>query len=57
MRKLFRDRWNKEEIKLVLVLAIALMVSALLFYFSTSRPMPKPAEKFNGEAFMHDYNW
>jgi hypothetical protein len=57
MKNLLRDLWYKEETKIVLVLAVALALSALFFCWSGSDQMIQPGGKLKGEAFRYDYNW
>jgi hypothetical protein len=57
MKKLLRDLWDKEETKLVLVLAVALALAGLLFCWGTGEQMMQPGGKLKGEAFRYDYNW
>ena len=57
MKKLLRDLWDREETKIVLVLAVALVLSALLFCLGTGDHMIQPGGKLKGEAFRYDFNW
>ena len=57
MKKLLRDLWDREETKIVLVLAVALVLSALLFVWGTGDQMIQPGGKLKGEAFRYDFNW
>jgi len=57
MKKLLRDLWDKEATKLVLVLAVALAISALFFCWGTGDHLTQPGGKLKGEAFRYDYNW
>ena len=57
MKNLLRDLWDKEETKIVLVLAVALALSALFFCWSGGDQMILPGGKLKGEAFRYDYNW
>jgi hypothetical protein len=57
MKNLLRDLWDREETKIVLVLAVALALSALFFYWSTGEQMVQPGGKLKGEAFRYDFNW
>jgi hypothetical protein len=56
-KHLMRDLWNNEEIKIVVLLALALLLSALFFCWSGSDQMTLPGGKLKGEAFRYDYNW
>lgn len=56
MKNLLRNLWDKEETKLIMVLAVALVLSALLFVWGTGDHMTQPG-KLKGEAFRYDYNW
>ena len=57
MKKLLRDLWDREETKIVLVLAVALVLSALLFCLGTGDQIIQPDGKLKGEAFRYDFNW
>jgi hypothetical protein len=57
VRKLLRDLWDKEETKIALVLAVALVLSALFFCWDKSDQLIQPGGKLKGEAFRYDYNW
>ncbi len=57
MKNLLRDLWDKKETTIVLVLALALVLSALLFCWGSGDQMILPGGKLRGEAFRYDYNW
>jgi hypothetical protein len=57
MKKLWRDLWDREETKIVIVLAVALGLSTLLFIWGTGDKMVQPGGKLKGEAFRYDFNW
>jgi hypothetical protein len=57
MKNLLQDLWNREETKIVLVLAVALALSALFFGWGTGEQPIQPGGKLKGEAFRYDYNW
>jgi hypothetical protein len=57
MKNLLRDLWEREETKLILVLAVALALSALFFGWGTGEQTIQPGGKLKGEAFRYDYNW
>jgi hypothetical protein len=57
MKNLLRDLWSREETRLILVLAVALALSALFFGWGTGEQMTQPGGKLKGEAFRYDYNW
>ncbi len=51
MKKLLRDLWDKEETIIVLVLAVALVLSALFFCWSGGDQMISPAGNSRGRRF------
>jgi len=57
MKKFLRDLWHKEETKIVIVLALALGLSAFLFCWGTGDQMIQPGGKLKGETFKYDFNW
>ncbi len=56
-KNLWRDLWENQEIRIVLILALALLLSALFFCWSGGDQMIQPGGKLKGEAFRYDYNW
>jgi hypothetical protein len=57
MKKLLRDLWDKQETKIVLVLMVALALSALLYCWGSGDRLIQPGGKLKGEAFRYDFNW
>jgi hypothetical protein len=56
-RSFLRDLWDREETRIVFLLAAALVLSALFFCWSGGDQMIQPGGKLKGEAFRYDYNW
>jgi hypothetical protein len=56
-RNFLRDLWDREETRIILVLVLALVLSALVFCWSSGDKMILPGGKLKGEAFRYDYNW
>jgi hypothetical protein len=57
MKKLWRGLWDREETKIVIVLAVGLVLSAFLFCLGSGDQMIQPGGKLKGEAFRYDFNW
>ena len=51
MKNFLRDLWDKEETKIVLVLAVALALSALFFCWSGGDQMISPKGNSRGRRF------
>ena len=49
--------WDREETKIVLILAAALVLAALVFCWGSGEQLILPGGKLKGEAFRYDYNW
>jgi hypothetical protein len=56
-KNLLRKLWDNQEFKIVVILAVAMVLSALFFCWSGSDRMIQPGGKLKGEAFRYDYNW
>jgi hypothetical protein len=57
MKNFLLDIWHKEETKIIMELAVALVLSAPLIVWTTGDQMIQPGGKLKGEAFRYDYNW